>query len=184
MFDICFIFVWFKNVKFGIFIYWGIYFVFMWLFKGIYEEWYKYWLDNKKLMGNGEFIGIEIYDYYIKMYGEDFNYVDFVVKFKVYDYDVNVWVKLFEKLGVKYVVLIIKYYDGYVLWLSMEVFRDYGRFWNSMEIGFKCDLVGEYIIVFRKIDIKVGFYILCREWGSLLYCLELFNIYVFCYFIL
>lgn len=51
---------WFKNAKFGIFIHWGIYSVPMWSPKGTYEEWYKYWLDNKKLMGNGEFIwGIE-----------------------------------------------------------------------------------------------------------------------------
>ena len=52
---------WFKNAKFGIFIHWGIYSVPMWSPKGTYEEWYKYWLDNKKLMGNGEFTGTEIY---------------------------------------------------------------------------------------------------------------------------
>lgn len=38
----------------------------MWSPKGTYEEWYKYWLDNKKLMGNGEFTGTEIYDYHTK----------------------------------------------------------------------------------------------------------------------
>ena len=53
---------WFKNAKFGIFIHWGIYSVPMWSPKGTYEEWYKYWLDNKKLMGNGEFTGTEIYE--------------------------------------------------------------------------------------------------------------------------
>ena len=55
---------WFKNAKFGIFIYWGNYSVPMWSPKSTYEELYKYWLDNKKLMGNGEFTGTEIYDYH------------------------------------------------------------------------------------------------------------------------
>ena len=76
-----------QNAKFGIFIHWGIYSVPMWSPKGTYEEWYKYWLDNKKLMGNGEFTGTEIYDYHTKMYGEDFNYADFAAKFKAHDYD-------------------------------------------------------------------------------------------------
>lgn len=65
---------WFKDAKFGIFIHWGIYSVPMWSPKGTYQEWYKYWLDNKKLFGNGDFTGTEIYDYHTKMYGEDFNY--------------------------------------------------------------------------------------------------------------
>jgi len=133
---------WFKNAKFGIFIHWGIYSVPMWSPKGTYEEWYKYWLDNKKLMGNGEFTGTEIYDYHTKMYGEDFNYADFAAKFKAHDYDANAWAKLFEKSGAKYVVLTTKHHDGYALWPSMEASRDYGRPWNSMEIGPKRDLYG------------------------------------------
>ncbi len=174
---------WFKNAKFGIFIHWGIYSVPMWSPKGTYEEWYKYWLDNKKLMGNGEFTGTEIYDYHTKMYGEDFNYADFAAKFKAHDYDANAWAKLFEKSGAKYVVLTTKHHDGYALWPSMEASRDYGRPWSSMEIGPKRDLVGEYTTALRKTDIKVGFYISCREWGSPLYCPELLNIYVSRHFI-
>lgn len=44
---------WFENAKFGIFIHWGIYFVPMWSPKGTYEEWYKYWLDNKNYLAMG-----------------------------------------------------------------------------------------------------------------------------------
>ena len=75
-----------------------------------------------------------------------------------------------KKSGAKYVVLTTKHHDGYALWPSMEASRDYGRPWNSMEIGPKRDLVGEYTTALRKTDIKVGFYISCREWGSPLYC--------------
>ena len=89
---------WFKNAKFGIFIHWGIYSVPMWSPKGTYEEWYKYWLDNKKLMGTVNLPEPRIYDYHTKMYGEDFNYADFAAKFKAHDYDANAWAKLFEKI--------------------------------------------------------------------------------------
>lgn len=88
-----------------------------------------------------------------------------------------------RKSGAKYVVLTTKHHDGYALWPSMEASRDYGRPWNSMEIGPKRDLVGEYTTALRKTDIKVGFYISCREWGSPLYCPELLNIYVSRHFI-
>ena len=46
---------WFEDAKFGIFIHWGLYSVPGWSPKGTYSEWYKYWLENKKLMGNGDF---------------------------------------------------------------------------------------------------------------------------------
>lgn len=169
---------WFQDAKFGIFIHWGIYSVPMWSPKGTYQEWYKYWLENKKLMGNGDFTGTEIYDYHVKMYGEDFDYAEFAAKFKAHDYDANAWAKLFEKSGAKYAVLTTKHHDGYALWPSKEASRDYGRPWNSVEIGPKRDLVGEYTDALRKTDVKVGFYISCREWGSPLYCPELLDIYV------
>ena len=54
---------WFENAKFGIFIHWGLYSVPMWSPKGTYSEWYKYWLDRKTLLGNGDFTGTEVYDY-------------------------------------------------------------------------------------------------------------------------
>lgn len=46
--------------------------------------------------------------------------------------------------------LTTKHHDGYALWPSMEASRDYGRPWNSMEIGPKRDLVGEYTTALRK----------------------------------
>lgn len=174
---------WFKDAKFGIFIHWGIYSVPMWSPKGTYQEWYKYWLDNKKLFGNGDFTGTEIYDYHTKMYGEDFNYNEFARKFKALDYDADAWAKLFEKAGAKYIVLTTKHHDGYALWPSKEASRDYGRPWNSVEVGPKRDLVKEYTDALRKTDIKVGFYISCREWESPLYKPELLDLYVSRHFI-
>ncbi|WP_455593028.1 alpha-L-fucosidase [Bacteroides sp.] len=169
---------WFENAKFGIFIHWGLYSVPAWSPKGTYSEWYKYWLDNKKLFGNGDFTGTEIYDYHVKTYGEDFTYADFAPMFKAQDYDADAWAKLFEESGAKYVVLTTKHHDGFALWPSMEASRDYGRPWNSVEIGAKRDLVGEYTKALRKTDVKVGFYFSCREWDNPLYHPETMDVFV------
>ena len=108
---------WFEDAKFGIFIHWGLYSVPGWSPKGTYSEWYKYWLENKKLMGNGDFTGTEIYDFHTAMYGRDFTYADFAPMFKAMSYDANEWAKLFERAGARYAVLTTKHHDGFALWL-------------------------------------------------------------------
>ena len=104
---------WFEDAKFGIFIHWGLYSVPGWSPKGTYSEWYKYWLENKKLMGNGDFTGTEIYDFHTAMYGRDFTYADFAPMFKAMSYDANEWAKLFERAGARYAVLTTKHHDGF-----------------------------------------------------------------------
>ncbi len=170
--------VWFEDAKLGIFVHWGLYSVPAWSPKGTYSEWYKYWLDNKTLFGNGDFTGTEIYDYHTKTYGKDFIYADFARMFKAQDYNADEWAALFEKAGAKYIVLTTKHHDGFALWPSKEASRDYGRPWNSVEIGAKRDLVGEYVKALRKTDIKVGCYFSCREWDNPLYHPETMNVFV------
>ena len=169
---------WFKDAKFGIFIHWGLYSVPMWSPKGTYEEWYKYWLDNKKLFGNGNFTGTEVYDYHTKTYGADFEYGQFARMFKAQDYDPVAWAALFRKSGAKYIVLTTKHHEGFALWPSKEASRDYGRPWNSMEIGAHRDLVGEYAEALRQANLKVGCYFSLREWDNPLYKSETMELFV------
>lgn len=168
---------WFEDAKFGIFIHWGLYSVPGWSPKGTYSEWYKYWLGNKKLMGNGDFTGTEIYDFHTAMYGRDFTYADFAPMFKAMSYDANEWAKLFERAGARYAVLTTKHHDGFALWPSKEASTSYGRPWNSMVIGAHRDLVGEYVDALRKTNIKVGCYFSLREWGNPLYTKETMGLF-------
>lgn len=168
---------WFENAKFGIFIHWGLYSVPMWSPKGTYSEWYKYWLDRKTLLGNGDFTGTEVYDYHKKMYGEDFTYADFAPMFKAMSYDANEWGDLFKRAGAKYIVLTTKHHEGFALWPSKEASKSYGRPWNSMEIGAHRDLVGEYVNALRKTDLKVGCYFSLREWDNPLYNRETMDLF-------
>lgn len=156
---------WFGNAKFGIFIHWGLYSVPAWSPKGTYAEWYKHWADKKDLFGNGDFKGDEVYEYHKKMYGEK-SYADFAAMFKALDYNPVQWAELFEKAGAKYVVLTTKHHDGYALWPSKEASRDFGRPWNSMDIGPGKDLVGEFTEAVRGKGLRVGLYYSMIEWDS------------------
>ena len=59
--------VWSRPLVLGIFIHWGLYSVLMWSPGGTYSEWYNTpgW-TVKTLLGNGDFTGIEVYDYHKK----------------------------------------------------------------------------------------------------------------------
>jgi alpha-L-fucosidase len=154
---------WFKNAKFGIFIHWGPYSVPAWSPKGTYSEWYQYWMQNKKLFGNGKFTGTEVYDYHVKTFGKDFSYYQFGDMFSNDLFDPDDWAKLFVKSGAKYVVTTSKHHDGYCLWPSKEA-NDRGFPWNSAEVGAKRDILDELTKAMRKTDVKVGFYYSLYEW--------------------
>ena len=72
---------WFEDAKFGIFIHWGPYSVPAWAPRGIYSEWYQYWLQTGGVYGNGVFDGDEVIRYHNATYGEDFSYYQFADQF-------------------------------------------------------------------------------------------------------
>lgn len=174
---------WFSDAKFGIFIHWGLYSVPAWSPKGTYAEWYKYWKDNRTLFGNGDFLGTEVADYHDKVYGKDYNYNEFAKQFDASNFDAKEWAELFKKSGARYIVLTTKHHEGFALWPSKEASRDYGRPWNSVEVGAHRDIVREYTDALKQTNLKVGFYISLREWESPLYKPELMDIYVDRHFI-
>lgn len=154
---------WFENAKFGIFIHWGPYSVPAWSPKGTYSEWYQYWLQEKKMFGNGKYTGTEVVDFHTRTYGPDFSYYKFGELFKNDLFEPDAWAALFAEAGAKYVVTTSKHHDGYTLWPSKEA-NDRGFPWNSGEVGAKRDLLGDLTTALRKTDLKVGFYYSLYEW--------------------
>ncbi|EGC29909.1 hypothetical protein DICPUDRAFT_58554 [Dictyostelium purpureum] len=82
---------WYDEVKFGIFIHFGIYSVPAFN-NGSYAEWYWWNLET----GN------------------------FAPMFNLRDFDANDWAQTIEKSGAKYVVLTSKHHEGYTLWQSNQ----------------------------------------------------------------
>lgn len=155
---------WFTDAKFGIFIHWGPYAVPAWAPKGVYEEWYQYWLTTKNVGGNFNPKPTAVYDHHVNKYGKDFSYYNFGEMFKAEDFKPEEWAKLFVDAGAKYIVLTSKHHDGFTLWPSKEADKTWGFPWSSVNSGPKRDLLGDLAKEVRKTDVKFGCYYSLYEW--------------------
>ena len=156
---------WFEDVKFGIFIHWGIYSVPAWApadadigIYAKYSEWY-WWRINEDSKAGKLFR-----DYHNRMYGENFKYQDFATHFKAQHFNPDHWADVFNKSGAKYVVLTSKHHEGYTLWPSEQSWN-----WNSMDIGPHRDLCGELSKSVKEAGLHMGFYYSLYEWYNPLY---------------
>ncbi len=157
---------WFTDAKFGIFIHWGLYSVPAWAtnsnadgFGSNYAEWYWERLNNTKLKIHKEFT-----DFHLKNYGPNFQYQDFVTKFKAELFDPQQWATIFKEAGAKYVVLTSKHHDGFALWPSRESWN-----WNAVDAGPHRDLAGDLSQAVKASGLHMGFYYSLYEWYNPLY---------------
>lgn len=148
---------WYLDAKFGIFIHWGVYSVPSWGVKGEYAEWYWYRMADRKPDNPW-------WQFHKANYGESFQYQDFAPRFTCELFDARQWADIFARSGARYVVPTSKHHEGFCLWPSAEASRDWGRPWNSMEIGPRRDLMGELSEAVRARGLKFGFYYSLYEW--------------------
>ena len=154
---------WFHNDKFGIFIHWSLSSVPAFAVKGLdmqesmargieehfknnpYAEWY---LNSLRIEGS------PTQKYHEETYGKDFSYDDFVPIFneEIKKWNPDEWADLFKKAGAKYVVLVTKHHDGFLLWPS--------KFPNPHKENYHAskDVVGELTKAVRKKGMRMGFY--------------------------
>ena len=156
---------WFEDVKFGIFIHWGVYSVPAWApanedigVYAKYSEWY-WWRMNEKSEAGKLFS-----TYHNKMYGKDFKYQDFAPQFKAQHFDPDQWADLFKRAGAKYIVLTSKHHEGFTLWPSPQSWN-----WNSVDIGPHRDLCAELTRSVKEAGLHMGFYYSLYEWYNPLY---------------
>src|SRR5215469_6331619 len=83
---------WFRDVKFGIFLHWGVYSV-----PAFGNEWYS---RNMYVAGNPAF------QHHVETYGPQskFGYKDFIPYFHGEHFDPDAWVDLFARAGARYIV--------------------------------------------------------------------------------
>lgn len=150
---------WYDDCKFGIFIHWGLYSVPAyaprtwelgevpgdenWFCNNPYAEWYY----NSVNVGRGP-----TYEHHKKVYGQDFAYENFADMWKAEKWDPKEWAELFDEAGAKYVVLVTKHHDGFLLFPSR--YSDY----NCVMKGPKRDITGELTRAVREKGMKMGTY--------------------------
>ncbi|OFW57616.1 MAG: hypothetical protein A2W01_03660, partial [Candidatus Solincola sediminis] len=110
-----------------------------------YSEWY---LNSIRIKGSPAYL------HHIKTYGEGYDYYNFADDFNraLPQWNPNEWADLFESVGAKYVVLVTKHHDGFLLWPSRHL--------NPMkpELHASRNVVGELTEAVKGRGMRMGFY--------------------------
>lgn len=156
---------WYHNAKFGIFIHWSLSCVpayapskkgdIMEILKNEgsrsmlknqpYSEWY---LNSLRIKGS------PVFEHHKKAYGEGFDYYEFAKTFNgaLDSWNPADWADRFKQAGAKYVVLVTKHHDGFLLWPSKHL--------NPMrpELHASRNIVEELTEAVKARDMHMGFY--------------------------
>ncbi|MGM9550761.1 MAG: alpha-L-fucosidase [Clostridia bacterium] len=129
---------WYKDLKFGIFIHWGVYSV-----PAFSSEWYP---RGMYIKGTCE------YEHHIKTYGEhkNFGYKDFIPMFKAEKFNPTEWAELFENAGAQYVIPVGEHHDGFQMYDS-DI-----SIWNAKNMGPGRNVLGELYDAFDKKGLVKG----------------------------
>ena len=147
---------WYDDAKIGLSMHWGVYSVPAWAPREkeiSYAEWYGNKMHEK---------GNPTVEYHKIKYGEA-TYDDFIPKWKAESYNPTQWAKFAKNMGAKYMFITSKHHDGFCLWPTKYTDR------NSMKMGPKKDILGQYFAAARKEGLKVGLYYSLYEWYNPLY---------------
>ena len=153
---------WYDDAKLGIFVHWGPYSVpafaprrpesaepevggGLGFAESTYAEWYQNSLRIK---------GSPVQQYHLKTYGADFRYEQFAPQFNATldGWDPEAWAELFARAGAKYVVLVTKHHDGFLMWNSRHP-NPHLKDWQVTR-----DVVGELTDSVSARGLKMGLY--------------------------
>jgi alpha-L-fucosidase len=153
---------WFDDAKFGIFIHWGVYSVPAFAPSGelLVEEFlrgesdfarspYAEWYQNSLRIE-----GSPTYRHHVQTYGADFRYEQFAEQFNAdfRQWEPDAWAELFAHAGARYVVLVTKHHDGFLLWDSRTP-NPHLAGWQTSR-----DVAGELSRALRAKGLKMGVY--------------------------
>jgi alpha-L-fucosidase len=153
---------WYNDAKFGIFIHWGIYSVPAFaphgamtaekMLKGEigfgetpYAEWYQ---NSLRIRGSS------VHQHHAKTHGADFRYEQFAPMFneQIKQWNPDSWAELFSNAGARYVVLVSKHHDGFLMWNSRHANPRHAD-WQASR-----DIAGELTQAVNRKGMKMGFY--------------------------
>jgi len=138
---------WYDDAKFGIFIHFGAYAVPAFATPGGGAEWYWYALTHPD-DDDGATLR-----HHRAVWGEHFEYDEFIPRFKAQRFDPNAWVEFFETAGAKYFVLTSKHHDGFANFHTRLTNR------NAYVMGPRRDILGDLFAAARaRTHLKCGAY--------------------------
>jgi alpha-L-fucosidase len=128
---------WFRDAKFGIWAHWGPQAV------PRRGDWYARWMYVP---------GHPHYAHHLKNYGHpsEFGYKDVIALWKAEKFDPEALMDLYAAAGAKYFVSMGVHHDNFDLWNSRH------HRWNSLAMGPKRDIVGEWRNAARRRGLKFG----------------------------
>lgn len=161
---------WFDDDKVGIFIHWSVFSVpgVAWVYPdkpygyGGHSCWYGLYVDRlRPLRSREEQAKFEAFHH--KNYG-DVPFRALAALFKGEAFDPREWAALFKRSGARYAFLTSNFHDGYCLWPSPQ-----NPGWNSLDIGPKRDVLGDFSKATRDAGLRAGFYYSLAEFNHPLY---------------
>jgi alpha-L-fucosidase len=150
---------WVQDVKFGMFIDWGLWsiggYATPMAYEAMYPDWYEYRMvdDDRPYKKNH----ISLMPYHIKNWGADIERGDFIPLFQARDYDPEKLVNLAVESGMKYILPFSKHMSGFCIWPSSYTHLDAGDRLGK-------DLMQPLVDNCRKNGLKFGFYYGTQEW--------------------
>ena len=134
---------WFRDAKFGIFVFWGPASV-----PQVGNDKYGRWMYVKNYSPGG----VNVRKYHKSHFGHQskFGYKDFFPRFKMEQFDPKEWIALFEESGARYIVPVAEMHDGYAMYASKHTR------WNVVNVGPKRDVMRLLVDEARKTELKVG----------------------------
>jgi alpha-L-fucosidase len=155
---------WYEDAKFGIFIHWTVSSVpafapaktdinqlikthgpEVMFSRSPYSEWY---LNSLRIKGS------PVQQYHHDTYGSDYDYGSFAKTFnsEIKQWQPDSWSDLFKKIHARYVVLVTKHHDGFLMWPSAIAHPDRNN-WHASR-----NIVGELTKSVRSRGLKMGYY--------------------------
>ncbi|MBW2180352.1 MAG: alpha-L-fucosidase [Deltaproteobacteria bacterium] len=154
---------WYDRAKFGIFIHWGPYAVpaFAPIDSDIndalanhYDDFFLHMPYVEWYWNALQFEGSATRQYHVENYGEGYSYDNFGQIFKgaLSEWHPEEWANLFAAAGARYVVLVTKHHDGFLMWPSDHPNPKKPNWYSDR------DIVGEMADAVRDRGMKFGIY--------------------------
>ncbi|NLR78426.1 alpha-L-fucosidase [Chitinophaga eiseniae] len=130
---------WYMEARFGIWLHWGA--------QSQPEEgggWYARHMYMQNV--GGETFGKNAYPYHVKTYGHpsDVGFKEVIHSWKAEYLDADALISYFKKVGAKYFIILANHHDHF------DNFNSTYQKWNSVNVGPKRDIVGEFEKATRK----------------------------------